>query len=182
MKKKIISILGNGLPYGVAFFAFCALVGYFFHFPAKQYLIISGVLAAFVWLMNGYVYNRFSKPIKELEQISIEIGESESVLLEAPANHLVEESLQPGKLVLTSQRLIFQSHPKASAGQTEFVWELFTLKPFRFHKSMFNAGGEFLMQKENGDTIMFEVNELVKWKNAITPLIKNPKTGSRSNI
>lgn len=108
MKDKIKSIVGNGLPYGILFFGLSFLLGYLIHLGFQKSLLMSASIGIFTLLGIGLVHSRFAKPLKVLEDISIQLDASETILLQAPANHLIEDSLVPGKLFLTDQRLIFK--------------------------------------------------------------------------
>ena len=102
-----------------------------------------------------------------MESLSIILNDTESLLLQAPANHLIDGNLVPGKLSLTDKRLVFTAFKAAENGQRVYQWDSTTLTPHGFYKSIWNAGGEFLLKPEGDIAIMFEVNRLKPWKEAL---------------
>ena len=167
MKDKLKSIIGNGLPYGLVFFALSFILGNLFRVGTRGTLWMSSFIGISALLANGFMYNRFSKPLKELEDISIKIENPELILIQAPANHLIEESLVPGKLFLTNKRIIFKAHGTGDNITKEYSWDRTHLMPISFHGSMFNARGEFLVKASDDILLMFEVNKLKQWKDAL---------------
>ncbi|MES1182022.1 MAG: hypothetical protein ABUL44_04420 [Flavobacterium sp.] len=159
------SVLGNGLPYGILFFGLSFFLGqYLFHVALQKTLLMSSILGLSALLLNGFIYNRFSKPLKKLEEISTKVDKHELLLLEAPANHLIDDSLVPGKLFLTDRRLIFKAYEADENVPPLFLWDLVHLTPVDFSGSIWNAGGEFLFKTKEGFSLMFEVNKLKPWK------------------
>jgi hypothetical protein len=167
MKEKLQRIAGIGLPYGIVFFGLSFLLGYLFHVDTKNTLFMAAVIGSAAFLLNGIIYSRFSKPVKLLEQISISLADSETLLLQAAANHRIEERLVPGKLYLTNKRLAFKPFPTQGNRQSEYSWPLFELTPINFYGTLWNAGGEFLMKTEKEYRLMFEVDKLRVWKEAL---------------
>ena len=170
MKNKLISILGNGLPWGLAFFALASLIGHVGNLGLHNTLKISAFVAVAALLVNGLIYTRFSKPLKKLEALSVTLTDSELLLLQAPANHLVEGSLVPGKLFLTDKRLVFKPFSVAENEPEEYTWYTANLRPDRFYKSLWNTGGEFLLSTGDDVPVMFEVDKLKPWKEALRGL------------
>ena len=166
MKVKIKSVLGNGLPWGMAFFALSFVFGYAFKLGVNNNIKISASAAIIGLLLNGLVYSRFSKSPKQLEGISIKLEELELLILQAPANHLIDGSLVPGKLFLTDKRIIFKPFKPKEGIKQEYTWSLTQLEPVAFYKSIWNAGGEFLLKTNNETSEMFEVDKLKPWKEA----------------
>lgn len=174
MKDKLISIAGNGLPWGLAAFTLAFLMGYYeFNMPAGRIAWMAATISLVVLTINGFFYSRFTRPLKDLKPITIEISATETLLLEAIANHLTEDSLVAGKLYLTNQRLVFKPHsgykltqPSFSWEQPIFSWDLADIEPHKFYGSIWNADGEFLLTTKEG-TIMFEVDKLKQWKAAL---------------
>jgi len=167
MKEKLKSIIGNGLPYGFVFFGLSFLIGYLFHVDLKSTLWMSAFLAISALLINGFIYNRFAKPAKDLEDILINLYDQEFLLIQSPANHLIEDSLVPGKLFMTDRRIIFKAYGTDEKKLREFSWDLTLIKPLKFYSSMWNSGGEFLIETENRVSLMFEVNKLKLWKDGL---------------
>ncbi len=118
-------------------------------------------------VVNGAVYTRFTRPVKQLKPITIELPNTEILLLQAPANHLTENSLVAGKLFLTNQRIIFKPHHSYTLAQPLFSWGLNDIEPFKFYGSIWNRGGEFLVNTKEVSSLMFEVDELKQWKVAL---------------
>lgn len=163
MMKTVIKIIGNGLFYGIAVYILCFCIGYFIsNIPLKTIIVISTPIALFALILNGVIYTRFTKPVKVLESITIKIQDSESFIVEAPANHLIEGDIVSGKLCLTDNRLIFKSHE-----QEEFSWTKSELHTMVFYPSLKNKGGEFTVKNESGRKLMFEVDQLKSWKNVL---------------
>jgi hypothetical protein len=167
MKNKIKSILGNGLPWGMASFALAFITGYAFKIGLHNNIQISTLVAIIGLLLNGLVYSRFSKSPEQLEGISIKLEDSEPVALQAPANYLIDGSLVPGKLFLTDKRILFKPFKPKEDILQEYTWYLTQLVPLAFYKSIWNAGGEFLLKTNNEITLMFEVDKLKPWKEAL---------------
>lgn len=123
MKQKIIAIIGNGYFYGLAFFVLSLLLGYCLTSIGWQKNIsIAFIMGISALLVNGLLYSRFSKPLKSLENISVELGESEKLLLKVPANHLIQNNLVSGKLFLTGHRIIFRLYAIDETTVEEMSW------------------------------------------------------------
>jgi hypothetical protein len=167
MKEKFQRIAGIGLPYGIVFFGLSFLLGYLFHVDTKNTFFMAAAIGTAAFLLNGMIYSRFSKPTKLLEQISVTLADSETLLLQAAANHRIEETLVPGKLFLTNNRLVFKPFATQENRHSEYSWPLFELRPINFYGTIWNAGGEFLMKTENECRLMFEVDKLRVWKEAL---------------
>lgn len=151
----------------MAFFVLAYAIGYGGNIGQNNTLKIAGFIAIAALLANGLLYGRFSKSQKKLESLSIILNDTESLLLHAPANHLIEGNLMPGKLFLTDKRLVFTTFKAGENGQRVYEWDAATLTPQGFYKSIWNAGGEFLLKPEGDIAIMFEVNRLKPWKEAL---------------
>ena len=164
MKHKLKTVISNGLPYGLVLFALSFLTGhYLFKIDRQQSLWIAAFIGISALLANGLLYRRFTKPEKVLEKISFEFGNAELLIVQAPANHLIEENLVPGKLFLTNERLLFKTAENKSR---EYTWDVTDLKPVDFYKSIWNAGGEFILKTTDEISLMFEVDKLKPWKEA----------------
>lgn len=161
MRKIILKIIGNGFLYGVYAFLLCFLMGYFV-FPIKTLLSVSIPIAICAIIINGAIYTRFTKPIKILEKINISIDNLENVLLQAPANHFIENDIVSGKLCLTDKRLIFKSHT-----EQEFEWIKSDLHTMVFYPSFKNKGGEFTVKNKADKRLAFEVDQIKMWKNEL---------------
>ena len=133
--------------------------------PFKLLLAMSASIGFLALIVNGALYTRFTKPLKVLEKIVIQTQHDENLLLETPANYLMDGSLISGKLCLTDKRLLFKSHQ-----QEEYIWLKSKLHSFVFYRSFQNKGGEFILKDENNRNLMFEVDQLKLWKNT---LLKN---------
>ncbi len=161
-------ILGNGFPYGLLFFGLSFLLSYYsFHLSLQSSLLLSAGIGVAALFANGLTYRRFARPLKDLENIQPPLNGEEVVTLQTPANHLLDERLVPGKLVLTRERLLFQPAAIAEGVLQSYSWQLSQLQPIGFYGSVWNAGGEFLFETEEKASIMFEVNELKRWKMAL---------------
>jgi hypothetical protein len=157
-------ILRNGLAYGVVFFVLSFLLGYYsFRLPLDKSLLVSTPIAVFAILLNGLFYSRFAKSSKKLNNISVQLHHPETLKLESPANHTIDEHLVAGKLFLTDKRLIFKSYK-----QDEHAWSLHTLHSMEFYPSIFIAGGDFIMRDETGNRLVFEVDDIKIWKKALS--------------
>lgn len=158
--KTVISIIGNGLFYGIAIFLLCFCIGYFNgNIPVKIIMKISIPIALFALIVNGAIYTRFTKPVKILESIVIKTENIEIMIIDAPANHLIDGDIVSGKLCLTDKRLIFKAHH-----QEEFIWQKSELHTMVFYPSLKNKGGEFTLKDNNDRKFMFEVDALKLWK------------------
>lgn len=163
MMKTIIKIIGNGLFYGVATLFLCFCIGYFRgNLPLKTIFTISTPIAFSAMIINGAIYTRFTKPVKVLEKIIIKTEESESVIIEVPANHLIDGDIVSGKLCLTNNRLLFKSHDLQ-----EFTWIKSDLHSMTFYPSFKNKGGEFTLKDKTDRKLMFEVDVIKIWKNEL---------------
>ncbi|MDR6763461.1 hypothetical protein J2Y38_003682 [Flavobacterium sp. 2755] len=158
MKETIVKIISNGFLYGVYTIFLCFCIGYFI-MPLKTLLIFSIPIALCSMILNGAIYTRFTKPVKVLEKIQINTEDSENVMIEAPANHLIDNDIVSGKLCLTDKRLLFKSHK-----QEEFVWDKAELHTMVFYRSFKNKGGEFTLKNKADRRLMFEVDQLKSWK------------------
>jgi len=166
MKKKLVSIFTNGLPWGMAFFALAFLIGYTGNIGLHATLKISALVAIAALLANGLLHGRFSKSLKKLEAISLILDDAELLLAQAPANHLIDGNLVPGKLFLTDKKLVFKPFKVVENGQPVYEWDSTTLAPHRFYKSIWNTGGEFLLHTGEEIPLMFEVTSIKIWKEA----------------
>lgn len=161
--KTIIAIFRNGLYWGIAFFAVSFCIGWFnSSIPLQTILVISIPIGLLALVINGAMYSRFAKPLKFLEQIEIKTDCRETVIIEAPANHLIGDDLISGKLCLTDKRLVFKSH-----FQEEFIWPQSELHEMDFYRSFKNNDGEFIVKDGNNRKLMFEVEHLKLWKDAL---------------
>jgi len=127
--------------------------------PLQTILAISIPIGLLALVINGSMYSRFAKPLKVLEGIKIKTDGLETVILEAPANHLIGDGLISGKLCLTDKRLVFKTHL-----QEEFSWARSELQEMDFYRSFKNKGGEFIISDGNNQKLMFEVEHLKLWK------------------
>ena len=167
MNYKLKTIIGNGLPYGILFFCLSFILAYYTsNLGMQKTLAISAIMGICAMLINGMLYSRFTKPLKELEQITIELNDAETLLIQAPANFLIGDGLIPGKLFLTEERMIFKSYPDNEETASEYSWNNADLKPYKFHCSIQNAGGQFRLTASDNTTIMFEVDQIKIWKEA----------------
>ena len=168
MKDKVKSVLGNGLPWGVVFFALSFGLSYFIsQATLSDKLWMSAGIGICALLINGLIYRRFSKRIETLKEISVNLTDKELVLLEAPANHSIDDTLVPGKLFLTTERLLFTSYAEDDSKAQLCSWHTDELTPKSFHPSLWNAGGELLLVTKAGNTLMFEVDKLKVWKESL---------------
>ena len=130
--------------------------------PLQTILVISIPIGLLALVVNGAMYSRFAKPLKVLERIEIKTDGRETVIIEAPANHLIGDDLISGKLCLTDKRLVFKTHL-----QEEFSWVKSELQEMDFYRSFKNKGGEFIIRDVNNRKLMFEVEHLKLWKNVL---------------
>ena len=121
MKKKLVSIFTNGLPWGMAFFALAFLIGYTGNIGLHATLKISALVAIAALLANGLLHGRFSKSLKKLEAVSLILDDAELLLAQAPANHLIDGNLVPGKLFLTDKKLVFKPFKVVENGQPVYA-------------------------------------------------------------
>lgn len=166
--NKLKSIVFNGLPWGLAFFGLSFIWAYFLIHTGLQLSVrVSLYIGLAALLANGALYNRFAKPLKMLDSLSVHLQGSETLLISSPANHLVDESLVPGKLFLTNERLIFRS-----IKSEEYSWALRNLEPINFYRSIWNSGGEIILSTVNEISLMFEVDKLKPWKDTLLMALK----------
>lgn len=161
--KTITAIFQNGLYWGIAFFALSFCIGWFnSSMPLQTILVISIPIGFLALVINGAMYSRFAKPLKVLERIEIKTDCRETVMIEAPANHLIGDDLISGKLCVTDKRLVFKTHL-----QKEFVWAKSELLEMDFYRSFKNNGGEFIIREAGNRKLMFEVDHLKLWEKAL---------------
>jgi len=161
--KTITAIFQNGLYWGIAFFALSFCIGWCnSSMPLETILGISIPIGLLALVVNGAMYSRFAKPLKVLERIEINTDGRETLILEAPANHLNGDDLISGKLCLTDKSLVFKTHL-----QEEFSWAKSELQEMDFYRSFKNKGGEFIVKDGNNRKLMFEVEHLKLWKDAL---------------
>lgn len=171
MKEKLKSIVLNGLPYGLVFFILSFILGCCVaHYSLLQSLQVSLIMGLLALLANGLLHNRFTMPLKIFEKISVEIEANEIVIVESPANHRIGEILIPGKLVLTNTRLVFKAFIDE---EFEYQWNIDTVKSSSFYGSFWNRGGQFILKTNHELSLMFEVNNLRNWKDALQHEILN---------
>ena len=163
MKSKIRNFLFNGLCYGIIFFALGFILGYFvIDFSLRTAILNALPMGLLAFVVNGLIQSRFLKSSSTLRSITIDMPGDELLKLAAPANHTIADSLVSGKLFLTGDRLIFRSCEKQ-----EYAWLLTSLHSFKFHPSLFNAGGTFIASADLQNQLVFEVDELKTWKKAL---------------
>lgn len=166
-KEEVKRIGGNGLPWGVGFFILSFLIGrYLFELTTENDIVISFIMGIGALLANGVVYTRFCKPLRDLKEIWLEIDKAETLLLSCPANHMIDENLVSGKLFLTNKKLLFKAHNDYEIFPEILIVDLADIKPGNFYGSPWNAGGEFLLNTTDDNSLMFEVDELKLWKQA----------------
>lgn len=164
--NKIKTIFGNGLYWGIIFFVVSFCIGYFnSDIPLKTILMISIPIAFLALIINGAMYSRFTKPLKTLEKIEIKIEDDEDLAIATPANHLINDDMISGKLGLTNKRLIFKTYQ-----QEEFAWTKSELHTIVYYRSFKNKGGEFTTNDKNNRKLVFEVDQLKLWKDALSQL------------
>jgi hypothetical protein len=166
MKKRIKNIIGNGLPWGLAFFVLSFILGFTFHLGLHKSLWVSMLTGMGALLVNGWMYSRFTKPVKALEALAVKLDPAESFIIQAPANHLVEDSLVSGKLFLTRQQILFKAYEEEDRLPLVYAWDLAHLEPVDFSGSLWNAGGEFVLKTREDVSLLFEVDELKPWREA----------------
>jgi hypothetical protein len=138
MNIKYKNFIFNGLTYGIIFFLLSFISYYTFNFPLKKAALY-------------------------LKAIIISLEDFETLKMEAPANHTIDDQLISGKLFLTDKRLVFISHQ-----QEEYYWLLTNLHSLKCYGSIFNAGGEFILTDNSKNKLVFEVDEIKIWKKAMT--------------
>ncbi len=163
MKTKVKNFIFNGLTYGIIFSLLDFIPSYYvFNFALKASIYTSVSIGIAAFLVNGLIQSRFTKSSKVLHAITIPMQDSETLRISTPANHIVNDDLLSGKLFLTEKRLVFKSFE-----QIEYSWLLDDLNSFKFHLSIFNAGGEFIVENCNHDKLVFEVDEIRHWRKAL---------------
>ncbi len=175
MKERLKSVIGNGLPWGLTIFAFGYAIGYVGKLGTYNTLKVSAPFGLATLIVIGSLYRRLRKPVKDLENLHIQLDDHELLVLQAPANHLIDESLVPGKVALTNSRIIFKPFEVKEEIQPEYNWYLAQAEPLAFHKSIWTTGGNFLLKTVDGTSIMFEVDKLKPWKEAL-----NTKTSQKN--
>ncbi len=170
MKNKLAGIFFNGLPWAIAFCLLSLMLCKQFSVDSKNTLYITAITSAAALLVNGLLFARFAKPVKLLESIPLCLNTEEVLLMQVAANHLIEGSLVPGKLALTNKRLIFKPLKSTDDIAQEYNWLVTHLQPQAFYKSIWNAGGDFLLKPSNDFAIAFEVNKIKPWKEAFKPV------------
>ncbi|GAB2811166.1 hypothetical protein [Ferruginibacter profundus] len=164
MNTRIRNFIFNGLTYGIIFFLLGFAGYYILNFPLQKALLNAVPIGVVVFIVNGLIQSRFTKSLKALEAITIPLQYAATVKLDAPANHMIDDHLVSGKLLLTENSLVFISFQ-----QEQYSWPLNGLHAFRFHWSIFNAGGEFIAEDDSKNKLVFEVDEIRKWKKMLTP-------------
>lgn len=163
MNTKLKNFILNGLTYGIVFFILSFILGYYsFNFSLRKTIFCSVPIGIVALLIHGLIHSRFTKPLKTLQAITISLQDFETFNIEAPANHIINDHLISGKLFLTEKRLVFKSFE-----QEEYSWLLIHFRSFKFHPSIFNLGGEFIIQDDDNNMLVFEVDEIRLWKKSL---------------
>ncbi len=165
MNTKFKNFIFNGLTYGIVFFILSFISYCVFNFPVQKAALYSLPIAGVALIINGLIQSRFTKSSKTLQKITISLEDFEILKIEAPANHIIDDDLISGKLFLTEKRLVFISFE-----QEKYTWFLINLHSFKFHPSIFNTGGEFIVTDDNQNKLVFEVHEIKTWKKALKNL------------
>jgi hypothetical protein len=162
MNTQFKNFIFNGLTYGILFYAL-SCIGYgILHFPLQKALLYSIPIGLVTLIVNGLIQTRFTKSVRALQAITLCPQDPETVKIEAPANHMIDDHLVSGKLFLTEKQLVF-----ISLQQEQYAWPLANLQPLKFHWTIFNTGGEFIVEDESKNKLVFEEDEIKKWKNAL---------------
>lgn len=162
MTDRQKNFLLDSLVWFVALFAITLLVGYTWLHASSVMLLVGTTGSLAGGLILGSFQSRFSTSYKILRAIDIELEDAERLLLEGPANYIINDHMLSGKLILTQQRLLFKSYK-----EEEYNWQLSTLEHFNFHSSLFNIGGEFVVETDQQAKLAFEVDNLKLWKNSL---------------
>ncbi|MDI3321199.1 hypothetical protein [Pinibacter soli] len=164
--NQTIKILRNGISYGVAMFVLAYIFGTYYHFSSQDTLLASSFMSIAALLANGLIHRKYTKPVKVLQAINITLQDSETVKLQTPANHTMDENAVPGKLFLTDKRLAFVPCQQDEQTQQVHSWSLTDQHSFKFYPTIFNAGGEFIINCSDHQ-LVFEVDELKAWKRSL---------------
>lgn len=164
MKTEFKNFIFNGLTYGIIFFVLSFIVGYVsFHLSIKDALLISTLMGVITLVLNGFVQGRFTRSSKTLNAITCLLNDDEDLVMAAPVNHIVDDHLISGKLFLTEKRLLFKS-----VQDKDLSWLLSEFGAFKFYPSIFNTGGEFIIEHNQQQKLVFEVDEIRKWKKVLS--------------
>lgn len=164
MKTEFKNFIFNGLTYGIIFFVLSFIVGYVsFHLSIKDALLISTLMGVITLVLNGFVQGRFTRSSKTLNAITCLLNDDEDLVMAAPANHIVDDHLISGKLFLTEKRLLFKS-----VQDKDLSWLLSEFSGIKFYPSIFNTGGEFIIEHIQEQKLVFEVDEIRKWKKVLS--------------
>ena len=179
MTDKQKNFFLDSLQWFVVFFFITLLVSYMpLHASLMLLLLVSVAGGLACGLILGSVQSRFTKSYKTLRAINIELENDEDLKLDRPANYIKDEHLISGKLFLTQKRLLFKSY-KAE----EYHWLLSDLQDFKFHPSLFNIGGEFVIDTKQQAKIVFEVDNIKLWKRSLlTGRKENAESNQKSKL
>lgn len=123
-------------------------------------IVVSGIVGAVVGgLVYGVVILYF---LKRGNKIQIEIQEDEKILKEGAANHKVKFEAVGGKLFLTNERLVFQSH-KINVQNHLFALALNEIKDWRKYKTLGLFSNGLKITTQNNATEKFVVNKSDEW-------------------
>jgi hypothetical protein len=179
-KKKEIK---TGLSFGIAMAVFFILQDLLTHpLTTKNILtaIIVGLFAgALSGLLFGWLIGLFANSKLVKKAIKIDIDEDENILFETPANHFKGIEAVGGKLYLTNNRLVFQSH-KLNIQNHQLSLGIADIQKVGRHKTMSIINNGLSVTSVNGSTEKFVVEQPERWFTILTE--KNgrplPHTGS----
>lgn len=170
--NQTIKTLRNGIVYGAILFILVLIVGSVYNISSQQTLTTGAILGIAALLANGLIHRKFTKSTKVLQAIEITLQEAETVQIQTPANHTIDEHAVSGKLFLTDKRLVFVSYNQAQQDQKEYSWQLTKSHSFKFYPTIFNAGGEFIINLHD-QQLVFEVDDIKSWKQPLLNIYRH---------
>lgn len=133
MSKRIISIITNGLPWGIFFFCLSWVVGTVpFRLSNKDALNVASVTGLLAILFNGLLYRRFRISEEAIAKNTTDLAEAKPFLFACPAGFRVDNELILGKLSFTKEELVFQKMTDGEDKTELTTWKLCELSEYRF--------------------------------------------------
>ncbi len=134
--------------------------------PTPKQILVSFVFAlisgAVAGLLFGWLFRKFAHSTWLQKSTQMETGTGEIILFETPANHFKGIEGVGGKLYLTNQRLVFQSHKFNFQNHRWSVSVSDIAKVDRYGTMGFINNGLFVITG-NGQTERFVVEQPAEW-------------------
>ena len=180
LKQKLNLAISTTIVYAVLLFA----LQYILQFEKQDIgsIVLQSILFGFVFVFaNTYLFNRNSESItnffsKNTDAIT---SDQEEIIAGGPANLFRGIGAVGGKLFLTKEGLVFNSHKfNIQRGQTKISYSAIEkIEPFNYTKIIRFENGLKVHTKE-GKTYKFVVNEREIWIKNIEEQLQEAKTAN----